>query len=281
MLRPIIHFFVLASACFALTSWWPAGEAAHSAGPNALAREPLEISAERSSQLTDEWASRFGSAPSSREMQVLIANEFDEEILFREALRLGLNRSDPVVRQRLVQNMLFLEKETSREPGDEADLVRHALDLGMDRTDLVVRRRLVQRMQAVLEARAIEPTDDEIRSYVALNRRDFSSPTRYRIAYAFESSGASMPGDESEARWVDERHGENAIGRLLPYQGVFSLADIDQRFGAQVAERVVAMTPGEPVGPVPSARGQYWIRLDEVIPGRPADCGNDRPARGG
>jgi hypothetical protein len=271
----VIHFFLLGSVCFALTSGWPAGDAALSAvsfDSFEFGEEPLEISAERTSRLIDEWVSSHGSAPSSYELEVLIANHVDEEILFREALRLGLNRTDPVVRQRLAQNMLFLAQEEGNESEGEQDRVRRALDLGMDRTDLVVRRRLIQRMQAALESRAVQPTVDEIRDYAAANPQRFTSLLRYRLSYAFESAfqsrGASTITHELESSPADDGHPKNASERELPHQGLFTLTQIEQRFGVELALRIPAIVQGSRAGPFAVAQGRYWIRVDEVLPAR-------------
>jgi hypothetical protein len=64
-----------------------------------------------------------------------IAAPSDQELLEREARRLGLGRDDSAVRRRLVRNLRFLGEGNAA--GEEADY-EEALALGLDRSDLVV-----------------------------------------------------------------------------------------------------------------------------------------------
>lgn len=267
----MLHFFVLGSLCFAAVQWGSAVGPEPSAVGEPPTTERLTISATRALQLSDQWTSTYGSAPSPDEMDVLIANEIDEEILFREALRLGLNRTDPVVRKRLAQNMGFLATGESRDSGNETDRVRRALGLGMDRTDLVVRRRLIQRMQAALESRAVEPTDEEIRAYVASNSHAFSSPPRYRIAYAFESHADSTAPAEARRDMGTTFRARDTVEKHLPHTGLLTPKQIEQTFGDAIARRISTLEPGSRIGPVPVAHGHYWIRVDQRVSPRPHD----------
>ncbi len=70
------------------------------------------------------WAGEAGRPPSAEDIEALLAEHVREEVLFREALRLGLEEGDTVIRRRLAQKMRFLIEES--DPPDapaEADLV--------------------------------------------------------------------------------------------------------------------------------------------------------------
>ena len=101
------------------------------------------------------------------------------EILFREALYLKLNESDPTVRNWLVKNMRFMLKRESGPEKDDDDYFKTALALGMDKEDLVVRRMLIQRVKSLLPFKndLYEPTLDEIKNYQKDNLSKFSSPS--------------------------------------------------------------------------------------------------------
>jgi hypothetical protein len=92
-------------------------------------REPVTLGPERIEALRAGWAAATGREPDEAELQSLQRQEIDDEILFREALARSLHRLDPVVKQRLVLNMRFLDPQTRA--GDEAtlragDRARHA-----------------------------------------------------------------------------------------------------------------------------------------------------------
>ena len=68
---------------------------------------PISISGERIQAEVELWHSRMGRQPSTDEIAEIVKTEADEEVLFREALKAGLHKTDPVVIGRLVRNMQF------------------------------------------------------------------------------------------------------------------------------------------------------------------------------
>ena len=272
MLRPILHFFVLGGLAFAIVQ----ASGLNGLGfPNvAPARdsEPVVVDEVRRAQLSDDWRARFGTDPSEADMRQLVAHALDEEILFREALRLGLGELDPVVRQRLVQNMRFLAGEPmpwpdegsgetrpggERAPADDRDRlaeekwIGRALALDMHRSDLVVRRRLVQRMQAAIDAGAATPTRNEVRQFVASNSELFLSTGRARVSYAFD---AELP---------------EPAARAPRFQGTFTEAELVALFGADFGDALATLTPGDVSGPWSGPHGEAWVRVEEVVPPAP------------
>lgn len=71
------------------------------------------------------WESQMGRRPTEQELRNLVENWINEEILFREAKRLGLDKEDTIVKRRLVQKMHFLAEEAEVEEPDEAGLRRY------------------------------------------------------------------------------------------------------------------------------------------------------------
>jgi hypothetical protein len=76
------------------------------------------ISQEAEAWLIDRFEQRQGRAPTPAEREELIARHVDEEVLYREGLALGLDRSDPIVRRRVVQRMQLLLDDLA-EPTDD------------------------------------------------------------------------------------------------------------------------------------------------------------------
>ena len=66
------------------------------------------------------WEPRWKRPPTERELNGLIDQYIREEILYREALGLGLDKNDPITRRRMAQKMDFLTKDigSSMEPED-------------------------------------------------------------------------------------------------------------------------------------------------------------------
>ena len=61
------------------------------------------------------WDSRVGRPPNEQEIFNIVNDYIEEEILYREALRLGLDQNDRIIKRRLAQKISFLKKETNRE----------------------------------------------------------------------------------------------------------------------------------------------------------------------
>jgi hypothetical protein len=64
--------------------------------------------------------------PTQAELDGLIEDHIKEEILYREALALGLDRDDIVIRRRMRQKMEFLSEDVARPPGTSESSLRRA-----------------------------------------------------------------------------------------------------------------------------------------------------------
>ncbi len=212
----------------------------------------------------------------------------DEEVLFREALRLGLDRSDPVVRDRLLANLRF----TGADPGasDEA-LLREAGELGMVQDDVVVRRRLVQAMELRLEAaaRGHAPSDGELAAFVAENPGRFGRPARWRFAHVL----SSIERHATDTRAVAERLRSSLVASGTGPEGASSRGDpfllgnrygpasegqIASAFGKELAHGIAATEPGRWSEPLPSPYGWHVVWVEERLPARPPELAEVREA---
>lgn len=211
MIRTLLHFIVLGGICFALAQWRESTRAAEPSWAGESAARTIRISATRIDALRDEWSAETGSEPSESELRASLEAAIDEEILFREALRMGLLRTDPVVRQRLVQNMRFLGISSR----DEAASFRQALQLGMARSDLVVRRRLVQRMQALLEATSSPVDETEVREHVRRHPEAFRASPKFRLSYIYLERGADAEAGRTPVLEIASRYLALGVEHLL------------------------------------------------------------------
>jgi hypothetical protein len=83
------------------------------AGPNEQP-DRLELTADDLRQIGFAWLAQGRAAPSPEEMQSLVEARVREEILYREALKLGLDEDDTIVRRRLAQKMEFLFEDVAK-----------------------------------------------------------------------------------------------------------------------------------------------------------------------
>ena len=80
----------------------------------------IYISDAELASLLSAWQSQVGRPPSDEEIVNIINNFVQEEILYREALLLGLDQEDRIIKRRLAQKITFLKQETiPNEPSQE------------------------------------------------------------------------------------------------------------------------------------------------------------------
>ena len=82
----------------------------------------IYISDQELTSLITAWKSQVGRDPTDEEIVQIINNLVEEEILYREALLLGLDKEDRIIKRRLAQKITFLKQETLPENPNQEDL---------------------------------------------------------------------------------------------------------------------------------------------------------------
>ena len=124
--EPLVQFFAIAVVLFAANSL------IH--GPQRqVSGDRITISQGRVQQIADSYRLHAGRMPSRAELQALVDDFIDEEVDYREAVAMGLDADDTIVRRRMRQKLEFLaeDADASEEPSDAqltAWLESHAAD---------------------------------------------------------------------------------------------------------------------------------------------------------
>jgi peptidyl-prolyl cis-trans isomerase C len=109
--QPLLHFLIAGFALFVLYG------GLHRSTVN---QDPqrIEITPEVVQRIAISWLARWQRPASEQQLQGLIDEYVKEEILYREALKLGLDKDDTIIRRRLAQKMDFLAEDVAslREP---------------------------------------------------------------------------------------------------------------------------------------------------------------------
>ena len=250
---PLLHFLLLGALLYALEQAWP----------EKATIEPLVVTAADAERLRAQWRFTWAREPSEAEMQGLLRRYVDEEVLVREALRLGLDTRDKVARERQVRNLRFALPESQ---ANDAALLRTARALHMAERDPVVRARLAQAMTHRL-SRDIPVSDAEMQAYLDAHSARYAEPARYGFSqrYFREDAGdglaralaalAALSAGRSDAPAGD--------GFLLGAQfSALSESEIARQLGAAVAQAVRATAPGQWSEPVRSAYGWHLVRVE-------------------
>lgn len=255
--KPIARFLMLGAVVYFGQSLW-----LHLHPPGST----IVVSAAQVQDVRAHWQRQWGQPPDARELSGALRQEIDDEILYREAIRLGLDRSDPVVRSRLVQNMRF-----AGDSGEADGLFDHALALGMDRQDYVVRQRLIERMGMLLQS-GVRLDDADVRAYVAAHAQTYAQPAVYETEQRYFSGDLRADArHDAEAALARLRAGDSEAGDpfLLGPRFDGSATQLTRRLGASLASAIVAAPVGEWTGPVQSAWGWHLLRVLRAKPGAP------------
>lgn len=291
---PVLHFLVLGGILHLVEAWWGPREAsprpatvsprasmsARLVQPAAAAAgaRAVTISAAQIEILREGFRRSHRGLPPAAEEARLIEGLADEEILYREALARGLDRAEPV-RQRLIQNMRFLEISPAEKAGAE-DLYRQAVEIGFDRTDPVVRRYLVEQMRLFVRAgdRPDTFTGAELKDYLQRNAERFSVPAFVRLSHAFLDADRRGEAIEKDARRLLARLRADRISpEAAPELGdpffpghhpaLAERGDLEKIYGADFAAEAMALPENVWSGPLRSAYGLHLVWIHEIVPG--------------
>jgi hypothetical protein len=218
---PLAHFLVLGGLLFAGAS-----------ALDAMSQPVVRITQGDVEQIAASWQAMTMNPPSEEEMKGLLRERIDEEILAREAHRLGLDEDDVVIRRRLAQKMSFISDDVAVVmPATEADLL------------------------AFFDGR----------------KDQFRLPERYtwrHVVFSAERPGDSER-SAAEAALRSAPAGEDPAGDPSLVPGTFSEASreaIVGEFGESFYQALASARESQWTGPVMSPFGAHLIRLESRIP---------------
>ncbi len=235
--EPLIHF--LGGALLVFGFFWATG----------TNRDPADytISVDQSNidRLRAGWIQNFRRPPTQQELDALIDQEITEEIYYREALRLGLDRNDAVIRRRMFTKMRFLNNQ---------------------------------------DAAANEPTDAELQQWMDQNQGKYSLSASYDLEQVYLGQGGAASETEIVKLLQDLNSGAVEASDIskpisLPKNLIGAdTANIARQFGEQFSIDLDQLETGQWVGPVSSGFGQHLIKITSKTPGKPAALDDVRQA---
>ncbi|MEM6703522.1 MAG: peptidylprolyl isomerase [Acidobacteriota bacterium] len=174
------------------------------------------------------WQTQTRRAPTEQELDALVQDFVREEVLYREALRLGLDRDDTIIRRRLAQKMGFLLDDTAEisEPSD-ADLEGY-FEANLDRY--------------------LEPRRTSFRHVYVRRDRDGGEDAALRFAQQLE-------GDDDEWRGLGDPF------MLQREYAERSDAELGELFGQDFVRALAEAPLGRWSAPVASAYGHHAVQV--------------------
>jgi peptidyl-prolyl cis-trans isomerase C len=182
------------------------------------------------------WQKRWNRPPTEKEFDGLVQQYIKETVLYREALTMGLNQHDQVIRRRLAQKLEFLAK------------------------DLVA---------------LTPPTDEELTTYFDEHRDRYQAPVRYTFTQVFidpDKRGDATLGDAEaiKAKLIaqgDAIDDPGALGDDFMLQNYYPEKDgleVQKLFGSGFTESLTELAPGQWHGPVLSGYGTHLVYVHSI-----------------
>ncbi|MDJ0955333.1 MAG: peptidylprolyl isomerase [Arenicellales bacterium] len=224
--EPLLHFLLLGVVLFFLFY--------QVADPNLDSPERIIVTQADVQRLKGQWHRQWRRPPTPQELDSLVESYIRETILYREALALGLDQDDVIVRRRMGQKLEFMFK----------DLVEQ-----------------------------IAPTEAELAEFYQTKSDRYTQPGRYSFTHVYfsrDQRGADVENDarsllhklQTEPDTVDLV--ETSDRFLYQYQFDNQSSDqISRIFGRVFADNLAGLETGRWQGPVESGYGLHLVFIDE------------------
>ena len=196
----------------------------------------IVVTAQKREWLAGRWEHQWRRPPTGGELDRLVEDFVREEVLYREALALGLDLADLVVRRRLVQKMEVLAFAGSASLGDGGVM------------GYFLAHREEYRLPERVSFAHVFFSGAARGGRVAADARGVLAGLRR--AGAAGAAGVGDPPVVASPVTAAERR------------------EVADRFGAGFADAVFALEPGTWAGPVASAHGQHLVLVSEHAGGR-------------
>ncbi len=228
--EPLFQFFLLGLALFIGHGLW--------AKHVTKADYTIEVAAAEIKRQAEIFAAENRRQPTDEDVQALLFAHVEEQVLMREAERLGLAEDDTIIRRRLAQKMRFMIEDSTPPPA---------------------------------------PKPGELETWFKDNKAEFYEPDRISFSHVYfspQTHGATIEDVATENALVITDENWERMGDPFILKRRYtdqSATEITREFGSRFAKDIQFLKPGIWQGPVESAYGLHLVRLDNVIRGSEAE----------
>ena len=241
--EPLLHFLLLGVALF--------GVYALARGKTPNRTDQIVVTQSQIEQLVVGFTRTWQRQPTQEELAGLVEDRIREEVLYREAMSMGLDRDDTIVRRRLRQKLEFLIPD--------------------------------------LASQIAPPTERELEAYLQQHADKYRGAPTVSFEQVFfdrERRGKSVSTDAVAALTRLNGPGGSAVNldtvgdaSLLPIELTRSQeSEVARLFGGTFSEGLVKVPPGRWAGPLESSYGLHLVLVREQVPGRAPEMASVREA---
>ena len=224
--EPLLHFLLLGAAIFA----------AYGFVSRRTGGEPgkIVITQGQIGSMVEGFTRTWQRPPTSEELQGLVRDRVRDEVYCHEAMMLGLDKDDTVIRRRLRQKMEFVSDDIAAQT---------------------------------------EPTDADLNAYLQAHADKFPVEQRFTFRQVYlnpDKHRANLAGDAARllAQW--EQSGDkadvSALGDAFLLEHDFTAlpaSEVAKQFGEQFSTKLGGLQPGQWQGPVESGYGVHLVKVSE------------------
>jgi len=223
--EPILQFFLLGAGIFIIFGY--IGE------QQDYTSKKIIVSSGQIGRLTEGWKKTWMRPPTVDELKGLIKDHINEEIYYREALAMGLDQDDIIIRRRLRQKMEFLYQDLNA---------------------------------------PMNPTNSELQNYLDENTEKFRTDPSFSFRHIYLNSDQRGKNTKQDAQnLLDKLKGNDSLAinnsgdtfaLPLTYDSV-SKTQVANLFGKDFAENLIGLEQNIWQGPVSSSYGLHLVLIKE------------------
>ncbi len=224
---PLLHFILAGAGIYLLFGWFGQSES-----DDAIENQnTIVITEGELDWLADSWQKRWNRPPTNEEMLGLVRAQLRETVLYREAISMGLDQDDTIIRRRLAQKLEFLAQDLIQPLPASDESLWAFFEKNLDRyrlPDLITFTHVF-----------LDP-----------DKRDEHTLEDAEKLKAQLIANATVPGENSE------------LGDLFMLQNYYperSEADISKLFGREFARSILELDSEQWHGPVLSGYGTHLV----------------------
>lgn len=222
---PLLHFLVVGAALYLL---------APLVGNKESSKDEITITAAGQKHLADLFELTWQRTPAADELKNLVQEHIKEEIYYREALALGLDENDTIVRRRMRQKLEFMQEDLSS---------------------------------------TVQPTEVQLKEYFIANNGKYTTGYIISLTQMVVSS-KRLEADALEIRHAFKKLIEgqeaNTLSRssLLPVKmNLETKKSISNTFGSDFTEQIIKLGNGDTGkwgGPIYSGFGTHMVNVSLI-----------------
>ena len=229
--EPLFHFLLIGAALFLLFGW-KGNSASITAGQVGTTAAQITVSRDAIDRMNMQFAKTWQRQPTEEEQKGFVEELVRNEIFYREALAIGLDRDDEVLKRRMRQKMEFIYEDIST---------------------------------------WAEPSDADLMAFMKKNRDKYLTDPQLSFRQVFISKDKRGKNAESDARQVlgqlTAGAAPDTVGdptMLAAETHLLPLREVNNQFGEEFGMALLELKPGAWAGPVKSVYGFHLVLLKEL-----------------